>query len=197
MAGKGTVEITAPTFGDVLRRWRLARRMSQLTLFTEAEISSRHLSFLETGRAHPSREMVLLLAGVLDVPLRSARGYTRKGCSSPRVLGDDGDVSAHISNEVAFEKLQADLGRRFRRGFGGCPDGEWERLESSQGRDAPPASVSVHFRSHVGSAGRLPPTAHSEGVARGSLPLADGHAAMRGGTLSLLRRRPSEEWRGK
>jgi transcriptional regulator with XRE-family HTH domain len=70
MTGKGTVEITAPTFGDVLRRWRLARGMSQLTLATEAEISSRHLSFLETGRAHPSREMVLLLAGVLDVPLR-------------------------------------------------------------------------------------------------------------------------------
>jgi transcriptional regulator with XRE-family HTH domain len=44
--------------------------MSQLALATEAEISTRHLSFLETGRAQPSREMVLLLAGVLDVPLR-------------------------------------------------------------------------------------------------------------------------------
>jgi transcriptional regulator with XRE-family HTH domain len=68
-------------FGQVLRQWRLARRMSQLTLATEAEISSRHLSFLETGRAQPSREMVLLLAGVLDVPLRdqnvllTAAGY--------------------------------------------------------------------------------------------------------------------------
>jgi transcriptional regulator with XRE-family HTH domain len=44
--------------------------MSQLALATEAEISTRHLSFLETGRAQPSREMVLLLGGVLDVPLR-------------------------------------------------------------------------------------------------------------------------------
>jgi transcriptional regulator with XRE-family HTH domain len=60
----------APSFGDVLRHWRAARRMSQLTVATEAEISARHLSFLETGRAQPSREMVLLLAGVLDVPLR-------------------------------------------------------------------------------------------------------------------------------
>jgi len=60
----------APSFGAVLRHWRLARRMSQLTLATEAEISSRHLSFLETGRARPSRDMVLLLAGVLEVPLR-------------------------------------------------------------------------------------------------------------------------------
>jgi transcriptional regulator with XRE-family HTH domain len=45
--------------------------MSQLTLAVEAEISSRHLSFVETGRSHPSREMVLLLAEVLDVPPRA------------------------------------------------------------------------------------------------------------------------------
>jgi transcriptional regulator with XRE-family HTH domain len=64
------VRTSIPRFGEVLRHWRVARRMSQLTLATEAEISSRHLSFLETGRAQPSREMVLLLAGVLDVPLR-------------------------------------------------------------------------------------------------------------------------------
>ena len=63
-------EATLPRFGVVLRQWRAARGMSQLTLATEAEISPRHLSFLETGRAQPSREMVLLLAGVLDVPLR-------------------------------------------------------------------------------------------------------------------------------
>jgi transcriptional regulator with XRE-family HTH domain len=65
-----SADAATPSFGSVLRHWRLARRMSQLTLATEAEISSRHLSFLETGRAEPSREMVLLLASVLDVPLR-------------------------------------------------------------------------------------------------------------------------------
>jgi transcriptional regulator with XRE-family HTH domain len=57
------------SFGKLLRRWRDARGMSQLTLATEAGISTRHLSFLETGRAQPSREMVQLLAGMLDVPL--------------------------------------------------------------------------------------------------------------------------------
>ena len=57
-------------FGELLRQWRLARRLSQLALATEAEISARHLSFLEPGRTQPSRQMVLLLAGVLDVPLR-------------------------------------------------------------------------------------------------------------------------------
>jgi transcriptional regulator with XRE-family HTH domain len=58
------------TIGDHLRDWRQRRRMSQLDLALEAEISTRHLSFLETGRARPSREMVLNLAERLAVPLR-------------------------------------------------------------------------------------------------------------------------------
>lgn len=57
-------------FGNLLTRWRLARGLSQLRLATEASISSRHLSFLETGRSQPSREMVLHLADALEVPLR-------------------------------------------------------------------------------------------------------------------------------
>ncbi|MES1148573.1 MAG: helix-turn-helix transcriptional regulator [Bradyrhizobium guangdongense] len=56
--------------GDHLREWRQRRRMSQLDLAVEAEVSARHLSFVETGRAAPSRDMVLKLAERLDVPLR-------------------------------------------------------------------------------------------------------------------------------
>ncbi|MDE2380409.1 helix-turn-helix transcriptional regulator [Bradyrhizobium sp.] len=56
--------------GDHLREWRQRRRMSQLDLAGEAEISARHLSFIETGRATPSRDMVLRLAERLEVPLR-------------------------------------------------------------------------------------------------------------------------------
>ena len=56
--------------GPLLRRWREARHFSQLELALEAEVSARHLSFLETGRAEPSREMLLTLSNVLDVPLR-------------------------------------------------------------------------------------------------------------------------------
>jgi transcriptional regulator with XRE-family HTH domain len=56
--------------GDLLREWRRRRRLSQLDLACEAEISTRHLSFLETGRSLPSREMVLHLAERLDIPLR-------------------------------------------------------------------------------------------------------------------------------
>lgn len=56
--------------GDYLRVWRQRRRMSQLDFALEAEISQRHLSFLESGRSTPSREMLLHLAERLDVPLR-------------------------------------------------------------------------------------------------------------------------------
>ena len=71
----------ASAFGAALREWRTRRGLSQLDLAGDAGISSRHLSFVETGRSQPSREMVLLLARALDVPLRdrndllSAAGY--------------------------------------------------------------------------------------------------------------------------
>lgn len=57
-------------FGDLLQYWRRTRNLSQLALAGEADVSSRHVCFLETGRAKPSQEMVLQLATVLDVPLR-------------------------------------------------------------------------------------------------------------------------------
>lgn len=60
----------ALAIGDHLRNWRQRRRLSQLDLACEANISARHVSFLETGRARPSRDMVLHLAERLDIPLR-------------------------------------------------------------------------------------------------------------------------------
>ncbi len=56
--------------GDFIREWRQRRRLSQLDLACDAEISTKHLSFLETGRARPSREMLLHLADRLAIPLR-------------------------------------------------------------------------------------------------------------------------------
>ncbi len=64
-----TVATSAPV-GEMLRSWRRRRSLSQLELSLNAAVSSRHLSFLETGRARPSREMVLHLAQELEVPLR-------------------------------------------------------------------------------------------------------------------------------
>ena len=56
--------------GPLLQYWRKTRSLSQLALAHEAEVSPRHICFLETGRAKPSREMVMLLSNVLDIPLR-------------------------------------------------------------------------------------------------------------------------------
>ncbi|MBV8916455.1 MAG: helix-turn-helix transcriptional regulator [Acetobacteraceae bacterium] len=60
----------APRVGALLREWRHRRHRSQLDLALDAEISQRHLSFLESGRSSPSRDMVLRLAETLEVPLR-------------------------------------------------------------------------------------------------------------------------------
>jgi transcriptional regulator with XRE-family HTH domain len=65
-----TTATAAPSVGELLRAWRERRRLTQLEFALQAEISTRHLSFVETGRAAPSREMVLHLADELEVPLR-------------------------------------------------------------------------------------------------------------------------------
>lgn len=69
--------------GPLLREWRSRRRLSQLDLATEAEISTRHLSFVETGRAKPSREMVLRLAELLQLPLRDRNSLLTAAGFSP------------------------------------------------------------------------------------------------------------------
>ncbi len=77
---KQSVE-TKQSLGELLKFWRSRRRMSQFDLALDADISARHLSFVETGRARPSREMVLRLAEFLEIPLRernillTAAGY--------------------------------------------------------------------------------------------------------------------------
>ncbi|WP_440981756.1 helix-turn-helix domain-containing protein [Shinella sumterensis] len=76
-------------FGDHLREWRGHRRMSQLALASEAGISARHVSFLETGRSRPSEGMILRLSAVLDIPARdqgalfSAAGFRPRFATTP------------------------------------------------------------------------------------------------------------------
>jgi transcriptional regulator with XRE-family HTH domain len=62
--------VSSRPVGDLIREWRQRRRLSQFDLACDAEISTKHLSFLETGRASPSREMLLHLADRLAIPLR-------------------------------------------------------------------------------------------------------------------------------
>ena len=85
-------------FGDHLRHWREQRRLSQLDLASHADISTRHLSFVETGRSLPSREMVLRLAERLAVPLRERNALLVAAGYAPmyreRALDDPASAAA-------------------------------------------------------------------------------------------------------
>jgi transcriptional regulator with XRE-family HTH domain len=72
-----------PRPGELLRQWRERRRLSQLDLALAAETSARHLSFVETGRARPSRDMLLRLAERLEVPLRERNHLLLAGGYAP------------------------------------------------------------------------------------------------------------------
>ncbi|MBP7564599.1 MAG: helix-turn-helix transcriptional regulator [Burkholderiaceae bacterium] len=93
-----------PSFGDHLRHWRQRRRLSQLDLAGDAGISTRHLSFMETGRSTPSREMVLRLAGRLDVPLRERNALLAAAGYAPlyreRALDDPALAAARQAVEL-------------------------------------------------------------------------------------------------
>src|SRR5487761_938410 len=69
--------------GQLLRQWRQRRHLSQLDLAIEANVSSRHLSFVETGRSKPTSEMILRLAEYLDVPLRERNALLLAGGFAP------------------------------------------------------------------------------------------------------------------
>ena len=69
--------------GTMLRDWRTRRRLSQLDLALEADVSTRHLSFVETGRAHPSREMIVKLAERMEIPLREQNTLLLAGGFAP------------------------------------------------------------------------------------------------------------------
>jgi transcriptional regulator with XRE-family HTH domain len=75
MSGLTSSAIAPRGFGRLLREWRTSRGTSQLALSLRTGVSARHLSFLETGRANPSREMVLALAQALEMPLRDRNTF--------------------------------------------------------------------------------------------------------------------------
>src|SRR5215207_3648179 len=97
----------AQPFGDHLRHWRQHRRLSQLDLAQEADISTRHLSFVETGRSVPSREMVLRLSERLDIPLRERNALLVAAGYAPmyreRPLDDPALASARQAVELLLK----------------------------------------------------------------------------------------------
>jgi transcriptional regulator with XRE-family HTH domain len=96
--------------GDHLREWRLRRRMSQLDLACEAEVSSRHLSFVETGRSQPSRDMILRLAERLEVPMRERNVLLVAGGYAPvfpeRSLDAPELASAKAALDILLEGMK-------------------------------------------------------------------------------------------
>ncbi len=104
--------------GDLLRTWRARRRLSQLDLASEAEISTRHLSFLETGRSQPSREMVQLLAQKLDMPFRErnvmlasagfAPVYSERSLDNPALASMREAIDLVLKGHEPFPALAVD-----------------------------------------------------------------------------------------
>ena len=104
--------------GDLLRDWRQRRRLSQLDLALEAGVSARHVSFLETGRSNPSREMVLRLASELEVPLRErnrmllaagyAPAYSERTIDSPEMAPVRDAIDAVLRAHEPFPALVID-----------------------------------------------------------------------------------------
>jgi transcriptional regulator with XRE-family HTH domain len=109
-----------PDVGPLLKHWRGARRLSQLALAAEAAVSVRHLCFLETGRAKPSRAMVLKLAEVLDVPLRErntlllsagfAPEYPESALDAPSLAAVREALETILAQQEPFPALVMDRG---------------------------------------------------------------------------------------
>jgi transcriptional regulator with XRE-family HTH domain len=120
LAPVSTQPSLARPFGELLREWRDRRRLSQLELALEADVSTRHLSFVETGRSMPSREMVLRLAEHLDLPLRErnhlllaagyAPAYAETPVDSPRMTAVRTAVRQLLTAHEPYPAVVVDRG---------------------------------------------------------------------------------------
>jgi transcriptional regulator with XRE-family HTH domain len=120
MAEPAAVLEADPSFGDMLRYWRRVRSMSQLDLASAAMTTPRHMSFVETGRSRPSREMVLRLAGALDVPLRDRNGlllaagyaplYVERALDDPALDRVNAAISAMLAQHEPLPAVVMDRG---------------------------------------------------------------------------------------
>jgi transcriptional regulator with XRE-family HTH domain len=124
-----TIATTSPRLGELLKMWRSKRRLSQLDLAGRAGVSSRHLSFVETGRSRPSREMVLHLAEHLDVPLRDRNALLTAAGFAPVYHESPLDAPELASVRQAIEVILAN--------HEPCPafviDGAWNLIEANAG----------------------------------------------------------------
>jgi transcriptional regulator with XRE-family HTH domain len=164
--------------GPLLRRWRDQRRLSQMELALEAEVSTRHLSFVETGRSKPSREMVVRLAEHLDVPLRErnelllAAGYAPAYPESSLEDAEMGQVRDAVRRLLAAHEPYPAV----------AVDRRWELVDGNAGVALITAGCAAHLLEPPVNALRL--SLHPEGMA----PRIANLAEWRGHLLGRLRR---------
>ena len=154
-------------FGEQLRHWRQRRRLSQLELASEAELSTRHLSFVETGRAKPSRDMVLRLSEALELPLRSRNALLMAAGFAPsfpeRPLDDAAQSEARalvqriLDAHMPFPALAVDR--------------HWQLAARNQAAGALMAGIAPHLIEPPVNVLRI--SLHPEGVAPRVANLAD------------------------
>jgi transcriptional regulator with XRE-family HTH domain len=122
--------MSGQSLGDLLRYWRRVRGTSQLELAVAAATTPRYVSFVETGRAQPSRQMVARLAGALDVPLRErnglllaagyAPGYSHATLDAPELEQIRAAISAMLEQHEPFPAVVLDRGWNVLRANGGA-----------------------------------------------------------------------------
>jgi transcriptional regulator with XRE-family HTH domain len=122
--------MSGQSLGDLLKYWRRARGTSQLELATAAATTPRYVSFVETGRAQPSRQMVARLAGALDVPLRERNGlllaagyapsYPHATLEAPELDQVRSALSAMLEHHEPFPAVVLDRGWNVLRANGGA-----------------------------------------------------------------------------
>lgn len=147
------------TAGDLLRDWRQRRRLSQLALAVDAEISQRHLSFVESGRSLPSREMVLRLTEQLEVPLRERNAilvaagfapiYRDRPLDAPELAGARAVIARILDGHDPHPALAVDR--------------HWTLLASNRAVGALLAGVAAHLLE--GPVNVLRISLHPEGLA--------------------------------
>lgn len=160
---------TATGVGPLLREWRRRRRRSQLELALEAGVSARHISFLETGRSNPSRDMVIGLAANLELPLRDrnelliAAGYAPEYRELAYEAPDLEPVRAAIAQVLAAHEPYPAL----------VVDRQWELVTANRGLGLLTEGAAPHLLEPPVNTMRL--ALHPEGMAPRILNWDDWH----------------------
>ncbi|URM89876.1 helix-turn-helix transcriptional regulator [Streptomyces sp. MRC013] len=166
-----------PGAGRLLREWRLRRKLSQLDLALRAETSTRHLSCVETGRARPSREMLLRLAEHLEVPLRDRNGLLLAAGYAPAYRESPLDGGRMAMARAALRTMLL----RHEPYPAAAVDGVWNVVDRNRAMSVLLGSVPAHLTESGGNVMRL--ILHPDGLA----PRCVNFAEVRAHALGRLR----------